>query len=90
MIKKKELRIFTLAICCLILVLPIYAQEVLVPAGIAAYGTKTIKKSAQIDTQPDTLELPFFDDFARTGPLPHAPFWVDEYAFINTSYTFIT
>ena len=87
MIEKKDLKVIKLAICCLVLAMPIQAQEVLVPAGIAAYGTKQVKKSAQIDTQPDTLELPFFDDFARTGPMPHAPFWMDEYAFINTSYT---
>jgi len=87
MIEKKDLKVFKLAICCLVLAMPIQAQEVLVPAGIRAYGTKQVKKSAQIDTQPDTLELPFFDDFARTGPMPHAPFWMDEYSFINTSYT---
>jgi hypothetical protein len=87
MIEKKYLKVFKLLICCLILVLPIHAQEVLVPAGIRPYVTKQVKKSALIDTQPDTLELPFFDDFARQGPLPHAPFWVDDFAFINTSYT---
>ncbi len=87
MIETKIFKIYILIICFLVIVMPIHAQEVLVPAGIPAYGTKQVKKSAEIDTQPDTLELPFFDDFARTGPLPYAPFWVDEYAFINTSYT---
>ena len=87
MIEKKDLKIFTLAICCLLFARPIHAQEVLVPAGLPAYGTQQAKKSAQIDRQPDTLELPFFDDFSRQGNLPHAPFWIDEYAFINTSYT---
>jgi hypothetical protein len=67
--------------------MPIHAQEVLVPAGIPAYTEKQVKKSAQIDTQPDTLELPFFDDFSRQGNLPFAPYWLDEYAYINTSYT---
>ena len=67
--------------------MPVQAQEVLVPAGMPDYSTTQVKKSNQIDSQPDTLELPFFDDFARTGPLPHTPFWTDEYAFINTSYT---
>lgn len=85
--KTKVFKIYILIICSLVVVMPIHAQEVLVPAGIHAYGTKQVKKSAQIDTQPDTLELPFFDDFAKTGPLPHAPFWIDEYAFINTSFT---
>ena len=87
MMKTKVFKIYILIICSLVVVMPIHAQEVLVPAGIHAYGTKQVKKSAQIDTQPDTLELPFFDDFAKTGPLPHAPFWIDEYAFINTSFT---
>lgn len=81
------MKIFTLLICCLVLILPIHAQEVLVPVGIAPQGSKQVKKSAQIDTQPDTVELPFFDDFARIGPFPHAPFWMDDYAFINTSFT---
>jgi hypothetical protein len=87
MIENKVFQILKLIICCLLFAGPIHAQEVLVPAGSAAYGTQRAKKSAQIDTQPDTLELPFFDDFARHGNLPHTPFWIDEYAFINTSYT---
>ena len=87
MIETKVFKIYILIICSLVIVMPVHAQEVLVPVGIPAYGTKQVKKSAEIDTQPDTLELPFFDDFARTGPLPYVPFWVDEYAFINTSYT---
>jgi hypothetical protein len=87
MIETKVFKIYKLIICSLVVAMPIHAQEVLVPADVPAYGSKQVKKSVQIETQPDTLELPFFDDFARTGPLPHAPFWIDEYAFVNTSYT---
>ncbi len=67
--------------------MPIHAQEVLVPAGLTAGAEKRAQKSTAIDVLPDTLELPFFDDFSRQGNLPHAPYWVDEYAYINTSYT---
>ncbi len=81
------MKILTLLIYCLVLILPIHAQEVLVPIAIHSSSKEQVKKSAQVDTQPDTLELPFFDDFARTGPLPHAPFWIDDYTLINTSYT---
>ena len=87
MIETKDLKIFKLFLCCLVFVMPIHAQEVLVPAGTPAYGEKQGFKSEQIGSIPDTLELPFFDDFSRTGPMPHAPFWIDEYVFINSSYT---
>lgn len=87
MIETKVFRIYELILCTLAVIMPVHAQEVLVPAGIRPYGEKKELKSAQIGSIPDTLELPFFDDFARPGPLPHASFWLDDDAFVNTSYT---
>jgi hypothetical protein len=34
----------------------------------------------------DTLDLPFFDDFSSSSPLPDSDKWEDSYAFINNSY----
>ena len=87
MSKKKELKHLILALCCGALIMPVNAQEVLVPAGIPVRGTRPVKKSVQVDTQPDTLDLPFFDDFSRSGPRPHSPLWIDDDAFVNSSYT---
>ncbi|MFC2115171.1 T9SS type A sorting domain-containing protein [Bacteroidota bacterium] len=63
------------------------AQEVLLPAGLPASLASRAKKSTMIDIPPDTLELPFFDDFSRRGWLPYREFWTDRYVVINNSYT---
>lgn len=41
-----------------------------------------IKKSLS----PDTLELPFFDDFSQDDPLPLQSLWRDNFVFINNTY----
>ena len=73
-------------ILCLGSLSVIHAQEVLVPA-IPNIPNAGSRKSTGVDKIPDTLDLPFFDDFSRKGWLPHPEFWVDEYAYINNSYT---
>ncbi|MEZ5000125.1 MAG: hypothetical protein R2744_08000 [Bacteroidales bacterium] len=35
---------------------------------------------------PDTLTLPFFDDFSRGGPNPDPGRWTDNFVFINNTY----
>lgn len=35
----------------------------------------------------DTLELPFFDDFSRTTIYPDPTKWLDNYVFINNTYS---
>ncbi|HVN57083.1 MAG TPA: T9SS type A sorting domain-containing protein [Bacteroidales bacterium] len=35
----------------------------------------------------DTIELPFFDDFAQQGLLPDSTRWQDAYVMINNTYT---
>lgn len=63
------------------------AQEVLVPAGIPAAAVRQAKKSTAVDVIADTIELPFFDDFSRNSGIPHPQFWIDDYAYINNTYT---
>ena len=45
--------------------------------------TQISKKSGVV---PDTLELPFIDDFSDSFVEPKAKLWSDKYAFINSSY----
>lgn len=35
----------------------------------------------------DTLELPFFDDFANQGPYPDSSLWSDKFVFVNNTFT---
>jgi hypothetical protein len=35
----------------------------------------------------DTLQLPFFDDFSRITLIPDSKKWVDDYVFINNTYS---
>lgn len=35
----------------------------------------------------DTISLPFFDDFSRSGPFPDSTRWTDRYVFINNTYS---
>lgn len=43
--------------------------------------TRTTKSAT-----PDTLELPFFDDFSNRGPFTDQGKWIDNFAFINNAY----
>ncbi len=63
-----------------------HAQEVLLPAGISPKDHKALK-SVDVDFLPDTLELPFFDDFSRQGDTPYPYFWTDRFANVNNTYT---
>jgi len=68
---------------------PGLAQEVLIPAipGQLSAIPDHSRKSSEAQVNPDTIELPFFDDFSGRGVLPDGDFWTDDYAFINNSYT---
>jgi hypothetical protein len=78
-------------IACLVLYLvsflPVHAQEVLVPAGRPGIQSPKARKSTGVDVLPDTLDLPFFDDFSRRDWLPNPTFWTDDYAYVNNTYT---
>ncbi|MFC2112167.1 T9SS type A sorting domain-containing protein [Bacteroidota bacterium] len=72
---------------CMVSLSVIHAQEVLVPVGLPDTPLTQTKKSTGIDDVPDTLEVPFFDDFSKKGWLPHPEFWLDEFVYINNSFT---
>lgn len=78
-----------LLICCLVFRIPGYSQEVLVPASspVPPNAWADQLKSTKVEEIPDTIELPFFDDFSGRGTKPSLSRWTDEYAFINNSYT---
>lgn len=40
----------------------------------------------QTKAAPDTLQLPFFDDFAKPNVYPDSTLWLDKLAYINTNY----
>jgi len=55
------------------------------PLADAYYKTsRTILKSA--DTDSDSLELPFFEDFSDTYIQPDPSLWIDVDAFVNNNY----
>ncbi|MCA1757592.1 MAG: T9SS type A sorting domain-containing protein [Bacteroidales bacterium] len=62
------------------------AQEVVtglqVNRMVRDYVTNLLKSKGAADT----LELPFFDDFSSSSPVPDSEKWEDSYAFINNSY----
>ncbi len=74
-------------IICLGSLPSILAQEVLVPAGIPGLTDQRTKKSTSIDVLPDTLELPFIDDFSNSDGLPHPKLWTDRWVYVNNTYT---
>jgi len=68
----------------------VFSQELIVNVGnpflkkyseeyFAVYSLKT-------NTKADTLELPFFDDFANSFVYPDSTKWLDKFAFINNDY----
>jgi hypothetical protein len=68
--------------------LPATAQEVV--TGLSSNSRLTSKTGSQIRAVKaitDTLELPFFDDFAYPGPYPDTSLWSDNFVFINNTFT---
>lgn len=57
------------------------AQEVLVPVGHAAHRVHAAKADVA-----DTIELPFFDDFAGYSGAPDARLWADGGASVSDGY----
>lgn len=68
----------------------LYSQEVLVSIGnpfLREYSRKYFNQfSLKTTTEIDTLELPFFDDFANSFIYPDSTKWLDKFAFINNDY----
>ncbi len=66
----------------------IYGQEVVtglqsIPEIRTAWNNRDLNKSGSL---PDTLELPFFDDFSPPSVYPDDSLWADNHAYINNTY----
>jgi hypothetical protein len=61
------------------------AQEVVIGLSVNSklVGSNNITTKA---ASTDTIDLPFFDDFSNSGPLPSSDRWSDNFAFINNTY----
>jgi hypothetical protein len=46
-----------------------------------------LQKSSRTFLASDTLQLPFFDDFSQATPYPDNKKWIDNFAFINNTYS---
>ncbi len=76
-------------ILCLFLFTVIKAQITFVDCGnptLKTYSEKYILKLIKDSQDVDTIELPFFDDFANSLMYPDQTKWVDIYAYINNDY----
>lgn len=65
------------------------SQEYLVPLnGNPVLRALHIQKGIEVkrDNPEIYLGLPFIDDFSKPGPYPDPAKWVDNFAFVNTSY----
>lgn len=71
-------------------ILNLYSQEVLVNIGnpvLQKYSQEYLERhSFKTTMEVDTLELPFFDDFANSFVYPDSTKWLDKFAFINNDY----
>jgi hypothetical protein len=68
---------------------PVKAQEVVI--GLQSNReVRTVwenREKRKGITAPDTLELPFFDDFSRITVYPDQSKWLDNFVFINNTYS---
>ena len=71
---------------CLV-ILP--AQEVVTGLQSNYSIVKSLSKQGKSDAKSasDTLELPFFDDFSGHSVFPNSNLWLDNYVFINNTYS---
>lgn len=65
------------------------AQEVITGLQSNYQITKTLDKFNVYTTKgiPDTLEIPFFDDFSGNSIFPDTSLWIDNFVFINNTYS---
>ncbi|MDR2010320.1 MAG: T9SS type A sorting domain-containing protein [Bacteroidales bacterium] len=68
----------------------LFSQEILINCGnpfLKKYSKQYFENYPHLkNTSIDTLELPFFDDFANSFIYPDSSKWTDKYAFINSDY----
>ena len=85
MIKRIILYLFLFNICLVIS----SAQEVVTGLQSNYCITKTLDKQDinRAKTTSDTLELPLFDDFSGQSVFPNKKKWLDNFVFINNTYS---
>lgn len=85
MIKQIILYLFLLNVC--LVILP--AQEVV--TGLQSNNSITKIKNKQEQNKSivtsSTLELPLFDDFSGHSVFPESKYWLDDFVFINNTYS---
>ncbi len=74
----------------MLLMYPLAAQEEMLVAAPTMHrlqGRVSLRDIAALSASPDTLDLPFFDDFSKqTYGIPDPAKWVDRTVFINNTY----
>jgi hypothetical protein len=85
MIKQIILYLVLLNVCLSIAT----AQEVVtgLQSNYIISGTKDKQGKTRAMTASDTLELPLFDDFSARSVFPSVKNWLDDYVFINNTYS---
>lgn len=82
--------IYNIAICLLLVSLKSYAQqgeyEIPLQENIIQKKYYTDFPPSLSRSGPDTLTLPFLDDFSFSRVVPHDSLWEDRYAFVNVSF----
>jgi hypothetical protein len=66
--------------------LPFSAQEVLRPLGsndVIKSWLENLNPYTRMPVTPDTIPLPFRDDFSKTNIYPDAYFWIDSTVYVN-------
>ncbi len=65
------------------------AQEVVtgIQTNLSIINAKNYKELTKGTYSADTLELPFFDDFSGQDVFPDNKKWLDDYVFINNTYS---
>ncbi len=86
-------KLLALLIVQVLVTFNINAQEVLIPLNENPTLINHLKNNPALkafsNTSPDTLSLPFFDDFSNYLVYPSDSFWIDKRAFVNQSYGII-
>jgi len=70
--------------------LPASAQEIVsgLQRNIQVFSkARSVHERTKGTAAEDTLELPFFDDFSTTTVFPDNNKWIDDFAFINDTYS---
>ncbi|MBS3770944.1 MAG: T9SS type A sorting domain-containing protein [Bacteroidales bacterium] len=73
-------------LCFMIFLSPssLHSQEILIGVGSSRQLQKS--EAQKVSGYPDTLSLPFIDDFARGVGYPFDNLWEDNYAYVNYQY----